>query len=84
MTPLIPPDPARCQAEIREGSFMTLGPRAFVRCTATPTVIVTEAVAGEDGQRGSMSLCDACLAMLKQQGLRVEVRKIRAARKGER
>lgn len=63
---LVPADPARCQAEIKGGSFMTLGPRSWERCKAKPTVIAAEVNAGPDGQRGSMSLCASCLAMFKQ------------------
>lgn len=59
---LVPPDPARCQAEIREGSFMTLGPRSWSRCTSTPSVIITERKPGPDGRCGSMSLCASCLS----------------------
>lgn len=61
---LTPPDKQQCQAEIKEGSFMTLGPRGRYRCTNKPTVIVTETVPGEDGEHGSMSLCDSCRKML--------------------
>lgn len=62
---LVPPDRERCQGERREGSFMTLGPRGMARCESRPTVIVTERLPGVDGRRGSMSLCDACLAAFK-------------------
>ena len=68
---LIPPDPQRCQAEIPNGhTFMTLGGvPGLVRCSAKPSVIVTEREAGPDGQRGSMSLCPKCLeVLLKQAG----------------
>lgn len=63
---LTPPDPERCQAEIKEGSFMTLGPRSWHRCPNKPTVIVREAQPGPDGQRGSMSLCASCLEVMIQ------------------
>ena len=65
MSKLTPPDPARCQAEMREGSFMTLGPRAMIRCSNAPTVIVTENELGSDGQCGSMSLCPDCLEVFR-------------------
>jgi hypothetical protein len=69
MADLIPPDPNQCQALIQEGSFMTLGPRPWVRCTSKPTVIATERKAGSDGERGSMSLCDSCKgAMIEKLG----------------
>lgn len=41
---LVPPDPSRCQADVPTG-----GPS-----------ILTEKEPGEDGKRGSMSLCDDC------------------------
>lgn len=61
---LTPPDLERCQAEVKEGSFMTLGPRSYRRCANQPAVIVTEVQPGADGQRGSMSLCLSCRDML--------------------
>lgn len=67
MSARLPPDYDRCQAETRPGSFMTLGPRQWVRCPNPPTVISTELVPDpKDGQRGSMSLCDECLAVFKK------------------
>ena len=63
---LAPPDKKRCQAEKLSGSFMTLGPRHMERCTNLPTVIATEKKPGEDGQKGSMSLCEDCLEIFKQ------------------
>lgn len=66
MTALIPPDPKRCQAEIKGGSFMTLGPRSMTRCESVPIVIAEELEPGEDGQFGSMSLCADCWAIFQQ------------------
>lgn len=64
----IPPDYERCQCTYLEGSFMTLGPRSRVRCDKPPTVIVFEIHPDpEDDERGSMSLCDAHLAIFKKQ-----------------
>lgn len=62
MPPLTPPDPERCQTMVSNGnSFMTLGGRpGLVRCTNKPAVIITETQPAEDGQIGSMSLCDEC------------------------
>ena len=37
------------------------------RCKDVPTVIVTELAPGPDGQKGSMSLCDSCHAVLHKQ-----------------
>lgn len=61
--PLDPPDMARCQAEFREGSFMTLGPRPFVRCEAKPVYLIKEAKPGHDGRQGAMSVCESCYAV---------------------
>jgi hypothetical protein len=63
---MISPDLERCQTEKLSGSFMTLGPRHFERCTNEPAVIVTETEPGCDGERGSMSLCLECLAAFKK------------------
>lgn len=60
---LTPPDPERCQAEMR--SFMTLGPGRN-RCNNRPTVIATERKPGKDGQSGSMSLCPECQKVFKE------------------
>ena len=69
---LTPPDPKRCQAEWRGGSFMTLGPRQMERCENPPVVIVMEKIPGPDKQCGAMSLCPACLtkflAMAQKEG----------------
>jgi hypothetical protein len=61
-TPLTPPDKERCQADVPNGnSFMTLGGRpGRVRCSNIPVVIAKENKAGEDGRKGSMSLCEGC------------------------
>lgn len=67
---LTPPDPTRCQGEKPSGeSPFQLGGRPFkmTRCTDKPTVIVTEKSAGKDGQVGSMSLCDHCLGVFREQ-----------------
>lgn len=65
MAELTPPDLSRCQADIREGSFMTLGPRSWGRCPSKPKYIVAERYPGKDGKQGSMSLCDSCLAVFE-------------------
>lgn len=66
---LTPPDLERCQADVPNGyTFMTLGGRpGLERCKNKPTVIVSETKPGKDGQKGSMSLCDGCLAVLRKQ-----------------
>jgi hypothetical protein len=71
MGKLIPPDHEQCQAEKPNGyTFMTLGGRpGRVRCENKPITIATEVVLGQDGSRGSMSLCAECWkVMLKQLG----------------
>lgn len=71
---LIPADSARCQAETNSGSFMTLGPRSFVRCSSVSDYIAVEVVAGSDGRHGSMSLClDCAKVMLEDSDLRKRV-----------
>jgi len=70
MSQLTPADKKRCQAEIRQGSFMTLGPRSLVRCRNKPEVIATENEPGKDGLHGSMSLCTECAKIfLEKMGL---------------
>jgi len=55
---LTPIDAGRCQAEIKEGSFMTLGPRAMQRCESVPSWVAVEI---KDGKLyGAMALCDSC------------------------
>jgi len=51
-------DAGQCQSEIRSGSFMTLGPRKFVRCGEVPVWICVNVEEGEFC--GAMSLCDNC------------------------
>jgi len=58
LKPIDPIDASRCQAEVKEGSFMTFGPRRFVRCKNEPVWIAVEV---KDGIfYGAMSLCDEC------------------------
>ena len=67
---LIPPDVKRCQAEKRAVTFMSLGGgncMHLVRCNNKPKWIITEKDKGPDGQRGSMSLCEACLKVAEVQ-----------------
>lgn len=66
---MIPIDKERCQAEKPNGeSFMTLGGgHKMIRCENKPTVIATETTAGEDGLKGSMTLCDECLKVAEKQ-----------------
>ena len=55
---LEPIDASRCQAEWKEGSFMTFGPRSNVRCQKTPSWVAVEVRGGEF--YGAMSLCNEC------------------------
>jgi len=66
---LTPPDTSRCQAEKPNGAGpFTLGGRpGLVRCTNKPQFIVTENEPGEDGLKGSMSLCAHCLTVFLKQ-----------------
>ena len=66
---LTPPDLKQCQAEKPNGySFMTLGGRpGRERCASAPSVLATEADPGEDGLRGSMSLCAECFNAFQKQ-----------------
>ncbi len=54
---LDPADLKQCQTEELEGSFMTFGPRSYRRCKEPPMWVATEKCKGEDGRRGSMSMC---------------------------
>ncbi len=63
---LTPPDLSRCQAEITEGSFMTLGGRRTYRCDGSAVFIVKELQPGDDGKRGSMSMCNKCLHIFQE------------------
>lgn len=63
---LIPPDKERCQVEELEGSFMTLGPRSYVRCEEKPILIISEVKPGEDGKKGEMSMCAAHYEKFKE------------------
>lgn len=70
MSPLIPADRERCQAEKPNGhSFMTLGGRpGRVRCDAKPVFLVVEQeINPTDGRRGSMCLCAECKAVMSKQ-----------------
>lgn len=63
---MIPVDVHRCQTEKRDGSFMTLGPRTWTRCSNPATVVAVERTPGEDGKTGGMSMCDDCLAVARE------------------
>jgi hypothetical protein len=72
--PVTPPDPKRCQARVPTGGPFAVGgpsgdPRDGyrARCSNEPVVIVTEVNPGEDGRRGSMSLCQHCREVFEKQ-----------------
>ena len=65
--PYDPVDVMRCQSEEFQGSFMTLGPRSFVRCINKPVAIAVEQGPNEDGYQGAMSLCEECLLAARKQ-----------------
>ena len=72
---LIPPDKKQCQRNFLEGCwpdakhFMVMGPKNLRRCTNKPVVIAYEKNVGEDGVKGSMSLCQTCWSdMIKMCG----------------
>jgi len=47
---------------------MTLGGgHKMIRCKNVPIVIATETKAGSDGVKGSMTMCDECLKVAKEQ-----------------
>jgi hypothetical protein len=56
---------SQCQAEKLSGSFMTFGPRSYIRCKNKPIWKAIEKKARKwDGRIGQMSLCDHCKAIL--------------------
>lgn len=63
---LEPVDKDRCQAEYREGSFMTFGPRSLKRCKNKPVWIAKANAPFEDGQYGAMSLCMSCADIMEK------------------
>ena len=75
-TKLIPLDLRQCQSEIKEGSFMTLGPRSFHRCTNVPVWIAIEGPRKDGESPGSMSLCDDCKKVCEGQMPDVTFRRI--------
>ncbi len=66
---LIPPDLEQCQAEKPNGvtPFGFGGRPELIRCTNKPLFLVTEKEPGDDGLKGSMSLCAHCLAVFSKQ-----------------
>jgi hypothetical protein len=63
LKPLEPVDHARCQADIKEAHRpfgVGAPPPRWGRCNNKPTWYAREAVAGPDGRKGAMALCDAC------------------------
>lgn len=65
MSQLEQPDLKQCQAErVERTPFALGGTHRRTRCANTPTAIAFENKAGDDGQKGSMSLCDDCAAAM--------------------
>lgn len=73
---LTPPDFKRCQAERRIYQPFVMGGKVnrVERCESPPDFLAVEIKPGEDGLRGSMSLCLACSkVMLENADLRARV-----------
>ena len=49
------------------GPFTLGGGHKMVRCKNKPIVIATETKPGEDGFKGSMTLCNECLEVANKQ-----------------
>ena len=59
--PLTKADKSQCQADVKQGSFMTFGPRRWKRCPNKPVYIAKEKKPPKGKKnRGSMSLCEDC------------------------
>ena len=80
MVKLVPPDETQCQAE-RRNSFMRMGSPEIERCNNKPKWVVTEAKPGDDGKRGSMSLCETCYNHMVQQLGSDHIFKVRVGKK---
>lgn len=81
---LTPADLTRCQAEELGGSFMTFGPRPWIRCKSEPCWIAIENFPGHDCKVGSMSLCQPCKERCeKEQGGRVRFSEISLTQRGK-
>jgi hypothetical protein len=68
---IAPISTTQCQVEITpsHGPFI-LGPKPRpYRCKNKPMSILSEKEPGDDGQRGRMSVCRACLDVAKEQGV---------------
>jgi len=57
--PLTPPDLNSCQVDVHNGCgpFSIGGRSQYEQCTTEPKYIVYEIEPGEDGLKGSMSMC---------------------------
>jgi hypothetical protein len=59
VTVVIPPDLERCQCEWPDPAATGVGPRPWVRCTQTPTVLAFQKrPSGGEAPTGVMSLCE--------------------------
>ena len=70
LKPLEPVDHARCQADIKSAyNPWVMGGDVggkWGRCDKKPTWYVREAVAGSDGRKGAMALCDSCKGICEE------------------
>ena len=66
---MIPIDKDRCQTEKpnKVNHFTLGGEPKMIRCNNKPTVIATETKPNKDGIKGSMTMCDECLQVAKNQ-----------------
>ena len=69
-------DTNRCQAEIKEGSFMTFGPRCYIRCDKKASWIGIDVREGKF--YGAMSFCDDCKKVCEIQMSSVRFQKLSA------
>ena len=66
---MIPIDKDRCQAEKpnKVNSFTLGGEKKLIRCDNKPTVIATETKPDRQGIKGSMTMCEECFEVAKNQ-----------------
>lgn len=86
---LTPPDFERCQAcpNVARHSPFSLGPMPTpVRCDSRPVWLAVETKPGDDGLRGSMTLCQPCAELMledKSMRDRVQIQPILSKANGE-
>lgn len=70
MSSLIPVDPVRCQAMIKEAhNPFAVGhpPPRWERCARSAVYRADETTPGEDGRKGAMSMCAECKVVAERQ-----------------